>query len=137
IIFPRLVTYIVAGSQYLDSVLILQLYMITGIFRPFQNQSANLLNSIGKPRLGFIINSCSLVLFLGVNYFCLLKIGFYGAAVGTLIMNILGVFTWYFVMRREVDLSLANVYNYAVDTYRTAFRLGMKIVTRKKEEAQS
>jgi hypothetical protein len=66
-----------------------------------------------------------------------LKIGFYGAAVGTLIMNILGVFTWYFVMRREVDLSLANVYNYAVDTYRTAFRLGMKIVTRKKEEAQS
>ena len=79
----------------------------------------------------------SLALFLGVNYFCLLKIGFYGAAVGTLIMNILGVFTWYFIMRREVDLSLANVYNYAIDTYRTAFRLGIKIITRKKQEAQS
>lgn len=130
ILFPRLVTYIVAGNQYLDSVLILQLYMVTGIFRPFQNQAANLLNSIGKPRLGFIINSCSLVLFLGVNYICLLKIGFYGAAVGTLIMNILGVITWYFIMRREVDLSLANVCNYAIDTYRTAFRLAGKIITR-------
>jgi O-antigen/teichoic acid export membrane protein len=82
ILFPRLVTYIVAGNQYLDSVLILQLYMITGIIRPFQNQSANLLNSIGKPKLNFIINSCSLILFLCVNYICVLKLGFYGAAVG-------------------------------------------------------
>ena len=137
ILFPRLVTYIVAGNQYLDSVLILQLYMITGIFRPFQNQSANLLNSIGRPRLGFIINSCSLILFLCVNYICVLKIGFYGAAIGTLIMNILGVITWYFIMRKEVDLSLTNVYNYAIDTYRTAIRLAIKLINRKKQEAQS
>jgi len=130
------VTYIVAGNKYLDSVLILQLYMITGIFRPFQNQSANLLNSIGKPRLGFIINSCSLMLFLGVNYICLMKIGFYGAAVGTLIMNILGVITWYLVMRKQVDLELTNVYNYAIDTYRTAYRFAVKLVSRKKQEAQ-
>ena len=136
ILFPRFVTFIVAGHQYLDSVLILQLYMITGIIRPFQNQSANLLNSIGKPKLNFIINSCSLILFLCVNYLCVLKLGFYGAAVGTLIMNFLGVITWYFVMRRQVDFELSNVYTYAIDTYRMAYRLGMRLISRKKEEVQ-
>jgi O-antigen/teichoic acid export membrane protein len=133
ILFPRFVTFVVAGNQYLDSVLILQLYMITGIFRPFQNQSANLLNSIGKPKLGFIVNTCSLVLFLTINYICVRTLGFYGAAVGTLIMNLLGVIAWYFIMRKQVGFELGNVYNYAIDTYQSAFRLAMKVLNRKKQ----
>ncbi len=134
IAFPRFVTNIVAGNQYLDSVLILQLYMITGIFRPFQNQSANLLNSIGKPKLGFIVNTCSLVLFLTINYICVRTLGFYGAAVGTLIMNLLGVIAWYFIMRKQVGFELGNVYNYAIDTYQSVFRLAMKVLHRKKQQ---
>ena len=136
IIFPKFVTLIVAGPKYTATVLILQLYMITGIFRPFQNQAANLLNSIGKPKLGFIINTVALAAFLGINYFCLRKIGFYGAAVGTLITNLLGVVTWYFIMRKEIGLDLSKVYGYAIDTYRTVFREIMKIFTRKKPEPQ-
>ena len=136
ILFPRFVTFIVAGNQYLDSVLILQLYMITGIFRPFQNQAANMLNSIGKPRLGFIVNTCSLVLFLTVNYICVRTLGFYGAAVGTLIMNFLGVIAWYFIMRKQLDLSLKNVYKYAIESYQSVFRLAIKLLTRKKQQPQ-
>jgi hypothetical protein len=52
-------------------------------------------------------------------------------------MNILGSITWYFVMRRQVDFELGNVYTYAIDTYRLAYRQGMKLIGRKKQEVQS
>ena len=76
--------------------------MITGIIRPAQNQAANLLNSIGKQRLVFFANLVYLLLFLGINYLCLLMIGFYGAAVGTLITSFLGFTGWYFIMRKQI-----------------------------------
>lgn len=135
-IFPKFVTTIVGGSQYADTVLILQLYMITGIFRPFQNQAANLINSMGKPRLGFIVNTIALFAFLGINYVCIREIGFYGAAVGTLITNILGVIAWYFIMRKQIDLNMLNIFSFAIDTYRIGFRQIGKILSRNKQQVQ-
>lgn len=122
LLFPKTIITIIAGPQYSAAILILQLYMITGIFRPFQNQAANLLNSIGKPRTGFLINTGFLCIFLIINYFCLLHIGFYGTAVGTLITNILGVIFWYMVMKKEIGLDLRNIYRYAIEAYQTVFR---------------
>jgi lipopolysaccharide exporter len=122
IIVPRLVTVVIAGKIYAAAAPILQLYMITGIFRPIQNQSANLLNSIGKPRLVFFANILTLIFGLSINYFCLLKIGFYGAAIGTLITSMLSFVFWYFVMRKEVDLNMLRVLQYTKNTYQTIYR---------------
>ncbi|HZE86064.1 MAG TPA: polysaccharide biosynthesis C-terminal domain-containing protein, partial [Puia sp.] len=97
---------------------ILQMYMITGIFRPAQNQAANMLNSMGKSRLVFIANSATLAIALGINYACLLRFGFYGAAIGTLIATLTGFVFWYFIMRRQIDLELKRVLVYTLETYR-------------------
>jgi lipopolysaccharide exporter len=121
ILFPRLITVIIAGPAYGVAALILQLYMITGIFRPAQNQAANLLNSIGKPRLVFTANLVYLLLFLGINYICLSKIGFYGAAVGTLITSFIGFIGWYFIMRKEIGLKAGNIPVYMLETYRKLY----------------
>jgi lipopolysaccharide exporter len=128
ILVPRLITVIIAGPAYRAAALILQLYMITGIFRPAQNQAANLLNSIGKPKLVFIANSVYLTTFLGINYFCLMKIGFYGAAVGTLITSFLGFIAWYFIMRKEIDLEPRNVLKYILETYGKIYRLIRRVL---------
>jgi len=133
ILFPKLITFIIAGHQYAASILILQLYMITGIFRPFQNQAANLLNSIGKPGLGFIINTIALGVFLVVNYVCLIQIGFYGTAVGSLITNILGVIVWYFIMRKTINLELSNVFFFMIDSYKIVFRNVVRFLRRPKK----
>jgi lipopolysaccharide exporter len=122
IIVPRLLTTIIAGRAYGLAAPILQLYMITGIFRPAQNQAANLLNSIGKPKLVFIANTVYLLLFLGINYLCLSRIGFYGAAVGTLITSFIGFVAWYFIMRKEIGLQPANIGFYIIDTYKQLAR---------------
>jgi lipopolysaccharide exporter len=118
ILFPKLIISLIAGAAYAAGAPILQLYMFTGLLRPMQNQAANLLNSIGKPKLNFIINSISLVVYLSMNYICLKAFGLYGAAIGTLITMTMGSIAWYFIMRNEINLQMLNVWKFSIDTYK-------------------
>jgi len=120
--FPTLFTYIVGGPAYALAAPILQIYMITGIFRPAQNQAANLLNSMGKSKITFWANTGTLTIALVSNYICLRVFGFYGAAIGTVIATLLGFIAWYFIMRRQIGLELHSVWNHSIATYRTLFR---------------
>jgi len=131
ILFPHFFTYVVGGKAYARTALILQLYMITGLFRPAQNQAANLLNSIGKPGRVFIANTLYLAAFLGINYICLSSMGFYGAAVGTLITSFLGFIAWYFIMKKEIGLELPNIARYTLDVYRTLYTNGKAILAKR------
>ena len=119
IALPKLFTVVIAGPAYAMAAPILQMYMITGIFRPAQNQAANMLNSMGKSRLVFIANTFTLTLALGINYLCLLRWGFYGAAIGTLIATLTGFVFWYIIMRKQIDLDLKRVLGYTIGTYRS------------------
>jgi len=133
IIFPHFVTIIIAGKGYSIAAGILQIYMVTGIFRPVQNQAANLLNSIGKPKTVFFINTITLLALLGINYICLLQFGFYGVAIGSLITAILGFIIWYFVMRKEIDLSMVRVVKYSIGFYKNIYERGLSILSRSKK----
>lgn len=121
ILVPGLVMTVIAGPAYRVAAPILQLYMITGILRPAQNQAANMLNSIGKPKLVFWANSVYFVLYLFINYLCLSWIGFYGAAVGTLITSFIGFIGWYFIMRSEIGLVPGQVVRYVGENYKLIY----------------
>jgi O-antigen/teichoic acid export membrane protein len=133
IIFPRLVIWLIAGSSYLSAAPILQLYMITGLIRPMQNQSANLLNSIGKQAIGFWMNTFALIANLAINYACLKTIGYYGAAVGSTLSYSLALIAWYFLMRRLIGFDPRNVWKYMLETYVTVFSFGMQFIRRKQQ----
>jgi O-antigen/teichoic acid export membrane protein len=122
ILFPKLIIILIAGSRYAAAAPILQLYMLTGILRPMQNQSANLLNSIGKSALCFLINAVSLAANLVINYTCLKYIGFYGAAIGTLITCILGMTAWYIVMQRQIGTRLGRIFIYMGESYQLIYK---------------
>lgn len=121
ILLPKLITGLVAGREYFAAAGILQIYMISGILRPAQNQAANLLNSIGRPGVTFLVNTISLSMLVALNYFLLKSIGFYGAAIGTLLTTLTGFVIWYFVMRRQINLEMGNIGRYMIDNYRLAF----------------
>jgi len=121
ILVPHLVMVAIAGPAYAASALILQMYMVTGIFRPAQNQAANLLNSIGRPKLVFWANSGTLAGSLVINYCCLLRFGFYGAALGTMITSLVGFVFWYFIMRREIGLELKGIAIHTLGVYKTVY----------------
>jgi lipopolysaccharide exporter len=132
IIFPKLIISVIAGPAYFDAALILQLYMITGILRPMQNQAANLLNSIGKPHLCFVMNAVSLCANLIINYICLRSFGFYGAAIGTLITLTLVSLAWYFIMKQQIGFELLNVIKYMKDFYKSLYTHSKKILSKVK-----
>ena len=136
ILFPKFIITIIAGSSYVIAAPILQLYMITGLFRPMQNQAANILNSIGKTRLCFIINSISLIIYLGINYLCLVSFGFYGAAIGTLITCLAGAVAWYFVMKAQINIHLPNIFRYSIEFYKSSYAMIMKRNKRNQTEVQ-
>ncbi|MDO6435055.1 flippase [Flavitalea sp. BT771] len=137
ILLPHLITVVIAGPKYALSAPILQMYMVTGIFRPAQNQAANLLNSIGKPKLVFWANTGTLVGFLVINYACLVEFGFYGAAIGTMVTAMVGFVFWYFIMRRHIDMELKNVGQYTLDVYKTAYRMVKGALKKAKANAHS
>ena len=131
LLFPRFIMTFIAGQAYGVAAPILQMYMVTGIFRPAQNQAANLLNSIGKPKLVFVANSLVLGGSLVINYFCLLRFGFYGAAIGTMSTTLSAFVYWYFLMRRQIGLELGQVYRHTLEVYKTVYSKGMELLKRK------
>jgi lipopolysaccharide exporter len=124
---PGLVIRLIAGRAYLVAAPILQLYMISGILRPVQNQAANLLNSIGKTRLSFLMNVGYLVVNLGINYVCLVTIGFYGAAIGSVITFWLGAVAWYFVMKKQIGVQLSGVFHYMREYGRIGYGYAVRL----------
>jgi lipopolysaccharide exporter len=132
-LFPKLIIYLIAGRQYFAAAPILQLYMITGLIRPMQNQSANLLNSIGKQVVCFWMNTAALALNLVVNYACVHYIGFYGAAIGSTISYAIALVAWYFLMRHIIGFHPRNILRYMLDTYRIVYSYTRRFFLRKQE----
>jgi len=130
-IFSKLIVQIIAGSTYLEASLILQVYVIRMTIGIFQHQSANTLISIGKSKLHFLLNSIGFVLKIVITYFCLKYFGFYGAAVGSLIMPTLNFILWFFVMKRQINVNLRNIYSYMVDFYYDLYNKAKIILVKK------
>lgn len=130
ILFPKVVIGLIAGREYEDAAFILQLYMIAGILRPMQNQAANILMSMGKPRFCFIVNALVLIGTFGINYICLQQLDFYGAAIGTLISTLLTVVCWYLIMKNKVNVEFKNIIRYIVQTYKMAYVQAVQIFSK-------
>jgi lipopolysaccharide exporter len=126
-IVPTLVLRLISGPDYLAAAPILQLYMIICILRPAQGQAANLLNSIGKPRLSFLMNIGYLVANLGIGYFCLVTIGFYGAAIGSVIAFLIMAVAWYYLMKKEIGFSMIPVFHYMREYVRMGYGYAIRL----------
>ena len=127
---PGLVIRIIANPAYVVAAPILQLYMISGVLRPAQTQAANLLNSIGKARLSFLMNAGYLAVNLGISYICRVSIGFYGAAIGSVITFLLGAVAWYFVMKKQIGFQLSGVWHYMREYGRIGYGYAVRLFAR-------
>jgi O-antigen/teichoic acid export membrane protein len=128
LIFPKLMITIIAGSRYVASAPIIQLYVVTGMVGPMQNQAANLLNSIGKSGLCFLLNTLSLVAKLLINCACLFYIGFYGAAIGSMITASIAAVVWQWVLHKQIGSNVPTIARYMLDFYKTIYGNSRKFI---------
>ncbi len=116
ILFAKLIIQIIAGSGYEPAIVILQIYMVGGIFRPLQNQAASLLNAIGKTKLCFIMNALTVLLNIICNYTCFKLFGINGGAIGTLITLMIFNFFWYLTIKKEVGITITGILQHMKQT---------------------
>lgn len=121
ILFPKLIIYIIAGDKYLASAPILQIYMLISVIGILQHQAATTLYSLGKTKLCFVISTLSLLINLIITFICLKLIGFYGAAVGSLITSLITFVTWHFIVKKEIGFNLSNIPVYSKEYYLLAY----------------
>lgn len=119
--FPKLVISLIAGAQYIDAAFILQMYMLSALVKPIQNQAANVFLYIGKARLCFLLNLLFLGINSGLNYLCFVQFGPYGAAIGNVFGCLLGTIVWYAILQRSIDIKHIHIIKYIIETYKTIY----------------
>ena len=90
LLFPELIILIIAGEDYLDSALLLQVVVIYCLFIPFSRQFGTIMDSVGKPQLNFWLICMLAVLNIALNYFLISAYGVLGAAFATLLTYLVG-----------------------------------------------
>ncbi|KAA0208374.1 MAG: flippase [Ignavibacteriaceae bacterium] len=124
LIFPELIITILAGEEYLDSVVILQVIIFISLLKPFDRQSGVFLDAIGKPRLNFLIVLTSLSINVVLNYFLIMEYGLIGAAYATLLATLVAVVISTIFLRHELTISILKPFVYSVGFY----KLGMEYI---------
>ena len=126
-LFPKFVITMIAGARYQDAAFIVQMYMLSAMVLPIQNQAANILLYIGKARLCFLLNLLFLGINFGLNYLCFTEFGPYGAAIGNVIGCTLGTIVWYLVLRKSVNIEYNNILRYAGNSYKVIYSKAMSL----------
>lgn len=102
--FPSFVVRVVAGHNYLDSVPLVQLVILSCLLNPFDKFFGVIMDSIGKARLNFIIIFGFTVLTVVFNYFLVGRYGIMGCIYGTLAADVI-----IFVIRQIILYKLLHV----------------------------
>ena len=109
-IFPKLILQIIAGSSYTTAAAILQITIAYGLFLPFMKQNGMVLDSIGKPRVNFLVNVFLTFFNITINYYLIHKIGLLGAAYGSLATYFIGFILSQIILARLIGLNTLKVF---------------------------
>lgn len=121
-VIPGLIIRIIAGSEYMEAVPILRITMIFAFLRPFYTQFGYTMDSIGKPHINFIVNLFFLIIAMGCTFLGLRLFNLEGAVYATTFTMILGCITFYFILRKSLNLELGNIFRHIILTYANLFR---------------
>ncbi|QRQ99575.1 flippase [Dyadobacter sandarakinus] len=116
-LFSDLVIHLIAGEKYNDSIPLLRITLLYCLLIPFGRQFGNILDSIGKTRLTFLVVIGSATLNLCLNYFFIRSIGVMGAAYATLCSNILGFIVAQVILKKEINTNILNTFVYMYRFY--------------------
>ncbi len=112
-VFPRFVVHIIAGSNYTDAVPLVRFVILTFLLNPFIRLFGTILDSIGRPRINFLITIIFTVLILTLSYVMIKKFGIMGCVYGTLLADIIIVIVMQIIMYKELNVNVLNTFIYA------------------------
>ena len=133
---PELILKVITGPQYpqyTEAVPILQITMFFAFLRPFFSNFGFTMDSIGKPQMNFYFNVFIVLLSLASTYFSIQIFGGkMGAVYASTFILIVSSTIIYFILRRNLNIQLSNIFRYMLATYLDLFTLIRKFPSRLK-----
>ena len=112
-----IIVQIIGSEKYASAAPVLRLTIFYGVFMAFAMQFGTILDSVGKPKLNFIITTLAAIMNLTFNYFFIKQFGLYGAAYGSLIAMTLMFVIMQVILNRLFQVNILNCFTYAVRFY--------------------
>ena len=111
--FPGFVVHFIAGSNYTDAIPLVRFVILTFLLNPFIRLFGTILDSIGRPRINFLITIIFTILILTLSYVMIKKFGIMGCVYGTLLADIIIVIVMQIIMYKELNVNVLNTFIYA------------------------
>ncbi|GGH80120.1 O-antigen/teichoic acid export membrane protein [Filimonas zeae] len=116
-VFPTQIVHIIAGDGYNDTIPIVKIIIFYCILVPFGRQFGTILDSIGKPKLTFLLVLFTAILNLSLNYLLIHKYGAIGAAYATLTSNLIAFIIAQTILKKLLNVNTLNTFRHAVAFY--------------------
>ncbi len=130
-IFAEPAVMLVAGEEYMETIPILRLTLLYGLFMPFSRQFGTVLDSMGKPKTNFYFVILSAVLNIIFNYIFISKFGVIGAVYGAFTTAAIRLTLSQIVLYNVLKVNFANTLIYMKEFYVQCFNFGIDFVRRK------
>lgn len=116
-LFADFAVNFIAGTKYEESVPLLKVTLLYCLLIPYGRQFGNILDSIGRPKLNFMIVLLTATINIALNYLFIIRMGVMGAAYATLCSNIIGFLISQYILRKELNVRVFNSLRYAWSFY--------------------
>ena len=122
LIFPHFVVNVIAGNRYGEAIPIMRITIVTCLFNPFQRMFGTIMDSMGRPKINFIL----ILSFLGVNllltYLLVRSSGIMGAVYATFLADLIFFIIMQLILRSSFDVHFINTFRYAYQFYPDFFK---------------
>lgn len=121
IIFPEPLVLILSGRQYLDVVPIVRVTMLYSLIVPFTLQFGTVMDSIGHPKINFILITITAILAGVLIYIAIPIFGSIGAAYGMILAYLFNMVIGQFFLNKYVGVNVFNVLKNIPQLYQMGF----------------
>lgn len=122
-IFAKPILLIVAGEEYVSSVLILRILLVYSFFKPWGRIFGLSLDAIGKPNINFYMLIIALGLNVGLNYFFIPLWGVVGAATATVITALISTIISLYYLAKISPFSLIQPFYFSWNYVKEGLRI--------------
>jgi O-antigen/teichoic acid export membrane protein len=134
-IFPHIVVNLIAGHKYSDTIPLIRIIVLTCLINPFQRLFGTILDSMGKPRVNFIVITLFALVNLTLTYFFIGWFNIIGAVYATLIADLAFLLVSQIILWRLLGVNFFYPFIYAVRFYPEFYEQYVKPVYRKLKRA--
>jgi O-antigen/teichoic acid export membrane protein len=116
-VFPDFTVRFIAGNKYPETIPIIRLTVISCIFTPFTRLFGTIMDSIGKPRINFLIIILFTVFELILVWLLIDDFGMMGAVYASLVACTVFFIIIQTILNRQLKINFWNTFVYAIQFY--------------------